>query len=172
MLEKVPHVHARNLHRGNLLVTRPSANPVYDTTQMAYAPRQWEIGYFTKNRWAAKPADLLQDLLMQSLQTSRGFRTVTLNRMAGQPDLILNSEILRFREDLTGHRPVFQVTLRVELVKGATGKTLVIRDFKASQPLSSQSPYAMVQAANQAVASVLRQVTVFCLKYNTVWQDE
>lgn len=172
VLEMTPKVRAHHKQPLSVLVTRPRSTPVYDTDRIAYSPRHWEISYFVKNRWATKPSDMLQGLLVQTLVSSHAYANVSNTRSAGRPDLIVNSELLAFRETLSRRQAVFEVTLKVVLQQGYDGKILAVREFHVAQPVKDQSPYGVVTAANQAVAAVLRKVAFFCMNNPINSQDK
>lgn len=136
-----------------LQVARPNASPVFDTAQMAYSVRKWEISHFAKNRWAAPLPDMLEGLLVETLQ----------------PDIfpadtaapVLHTDILAFQADMTGLLPVFRIRLAVRLVS-VSGKVIAMQQFSVSEPMIQVTPYGAVVAANRAISKILAQTAVFC----------
>lgn len=160
ILGQVPAVRTQTNKHLRLVVSRPVTAAIYDTPQMAYFPRKWEVSYFAKNRWGSRPADMIQNLLIRTFEASHVFVAVSKTRGSGRSELILSSELMSFEEDLTGPAPVFRVVLRAEL-QDNNGHRLAAHRFSASQPLTMKTPYGMVIAANQAVADVLREIERF-----------
>src|SRR5690349_7258410 len=62
-----------------LLITAPDAAAGYQTSQMLYVKKPFELEAFAKNAWVNPPADMLYPLVLQSLQRTNLFEAVTSN---------------------------------------------------------------------------------------------
>ena len=61
LLNKMPaELPQRSPNGAVLVVYPPQTRPVYDTTEMAYMTRPYEIAYFSQHEWAEPPAQMLQ----------------------------------------------------------------------------------------------------------------
>lgn len=165
-LNAVPHPLIKKAHRRiALLVTEPETDAFYNTTQIAYTTRPYQIGYFAKNSWAATPSRMLQPLLVQTLQQTRYFFTVSPSSLAGgQYNAILNTEILRLEQDFSQNPSQVHFALRAQLVNATTNKVIAAKQFSAVEIAHENTPYGGVIAANRAVKRVLKQIAEFSFK--------
>src|SRR5262245_66563655 len=77
VLSKMPtEVARRDSRPSTLLVFPPETSPVYDTTQMAYTLRPYEVAYFSRHEWGQTPSRLLQPLLDWTLEATACFSAV------------------------------------------------------------------------------------------------
>ena len=59
MLTKIPvDLPEGKTHQATLLVFPPETSTVYDTTQMAYEIKPYEIAYFSRTEWGEKPSEM------------------------------------------------------------------------------------------------------------------
>src|SRR5579862_1068261 len=93
-----PKKHERHL---SLLVLLPNTSPAYDTTQMAYSSLPYQISYFSQNSWAETPAQMIEPLMVQSLQKSHYFKTVLAAPFVGHYDYLLATQVLILEQDFT-----------------------------------------------------------------------
>jgi cholesterol transport system auxiliary component len=148
-----------------LLVPQTMAVQAYNTTQMAYTTKPYEIAYFAKNRWIDTPADMLQNLLVQALQDTHYFYAVVLAPAAAQYDVILNTRLLQFEQRFFSGKSAVFITLRAQLVRSSDNRVMASRQFQAMAAAPQNTPYGGVIAANQAAAKLLAEVVGFCLEY-------
>src|SRR5262249_9060468 len=67
LLNRIPAVVPTKPTRSiTLLVFAPETQPIFNTTQMAYTIKPYQIAYFSKNQWAETPTEMLQPLLVQT----------------------------------------------------------------------------------------------------------
>lgn len=146
-----------------LLVLPPQARPMYDTTQMAYTLRPHHLAYFTRNQWAEAPAQMLQPLLVRTLEATGRFGAV-LTPPASTPAWLLQAELLELVQDFAEDPPVLRVAFRLRLVDEHAHRTVGVREFQAREPMQQKTPYAGVVAANAALARALREAAAFVIE--------
>lgn len=165
VLNKIPaNIPIKNTRSINLFVSTPNTAPMYNTKQMAYTIKPYQIAYFSQNSWAETPSDMLQPLLLQTLQNTHYFRAVSAPPSTGQFNYVLNTQILTLLQDFTHPMPLLVVAVRVQITKLSTNQVIATRQFTINQPILQRTPYAGVYAANDAVAKILREITLFCLE--------
>lgn len=162
-LNTVPHLKKHNRRSGAILVMPMQSNPIYDTTQIAYSLRPYQVAYFAKNQWATTPAQMIQLLIVQTLQNSGYFRVVSLAPVLGHYNYILTTRLIELRQMFMVPQSVVRIKMRAELADASTGKIIASREFSAFQTAPQNTPYSGVQAANIAVANVLKQLLRFCV---------
>jgi len=148
-------------HPGTLLVLAPEAVPLYDTVQMAYQLRPYEIAYFSQTEWAQRPVLILQPLLVRMLQDGAYFRAVATPPFMGHYTHALRTEIVTLLQDFTAEPPTLQLTLRFQLVAAAGGDPVATKEINVREPMREKSPYAGAVAANDATAKALRELAEF-----------
>lgn len=158
-------VQDRAVRTGNagsiLLVNVPRARAGFDTPQMAYLLRPYEVMYYANHQWADTPARMLAPLLVRALE-----RTGRWGAVAGIPspvrgDYRLDTELLAAQQEFFQKPSLFRLALRVQLVSQHEPRILGTREFEAIEPAPSEDAYGGVLAANRAVASVLDQVATW-----------
>jgi cholesterol transport system auxiliary component len=164
VIAKVPaDVPKAQAHPAVLLVLEPEAQAIYDTTQMAYATKPFQLEYFGRNEWADKPARMIHGLLVQTLRNTGYFKEVLMPGQATAHKLALRSELLEIKQDFTADAPTLRLAMRFQLVDAASSKVVATRELSATEPMKEKSPYAGVVAANEAVARLLRDAARFVL---------
>ncbi|EKD54844.1 MAG: hypothetical protein ACD_60C00038G0006 [uncultured bacterium] len=162
----LPHV-TPSYRKVALLVMRPEANSLYRTKQMAYTLMPYQIAYYAHNSWAERPSDMLQPLIVKTLQNTRHFYVVLTPASMGHYDYVLNTEIEEFLQNYTDytHYPgVFYLTVRAQITNMATNKIIATQEFSVSEPIYQETPYAGVAAANTATKKLLRALADFCVR--------
>lgn len=146
---------------GVMLVSLPETRPIYETTRMAYTAHPYQVEYFGENQWAETPAQMLQPLLVQTLQDTHRFSGVLMPPYTGNYSYILTTQILRFDQDFVGQPHAFKLVAQVSLSRLSTSQLIQTKEFSISVPLSQDTPYGGVLAANQATQRLLKEVAKF-----------
>ena len=161
MPAQVPH---RARSRATLLVFTPQARAALDTTQMAYAVQPHQIAYFARHQWAETPPQMLEPLLVRTLEATNAFGAVLTPPQTGSVALGLRMEIGDLVQDFTQEPPVLRVALRAVLSDETGNRTIATREWTAREPMQQKAPAAGVLAANRAIARLLPQVAGFVLE--------
>jgi len=165
VLNTLPQPTIKKSHRRmTLLVATPGTNSLYNTQQIAYSIQPYQIGYFAKNTWISRPAEMLQPLMIQSLQNTHYFHAVIGPSVTGRYEYILNTQIEELLQDYTHVTGFLRLTVRAEIIRASDGEIIASKQFVIAEPILQKSPYCGVFAANQATKEMLRQLTQFCLK--------
>lgn len=159
MLDKVPvELPQREAHAATLLVFPPETRPIYDTTQMAYTIRPYQVDYFGYHEWGATPSNMLQPLLVKTLENTHYFSAVLTPPYSGSYTYLLRTEILELNQDFTSEPAVLQLTLRFQLSDGAANRVIATGEISLHEPMQQKTPDAGVVAANNAVAKALQEL--------------
>lgn len=148
-----------------LLVLQPDTRPVYNTTQMAYTIKPYQVAYFGRNQWAETPSQMLQPLIVQSLQSTHYFRAVVTPPYAGQYNYLLSTQILELQQNYVRCPNVVEFSVRAQLLRGETNQVVATKQFTVAVPIRRRTPYSGVFAANQATGIMLAELTNFCLEH-------
>jgi cholesterol transport system auxiliary component len=165
LLDQMPsQVPQRSAGGSTLLVFPPQARPAIDTPQMAYSLRPHHLAYYAQNQWAETPPQMLQTLVVRTLEATGAFRAVVTSPHTGAYALGLRTEITELVQDFAQEPPTVRLSLRVRLSDGLANRVLATREITVKQPMHQKNPQAGVAAANAAMASALEQLAGFVLE--------
>ncbi len=165
VLNTVPSVPIKkNRRRVTLLVTQVQTDPLNNTTDMAYSVRSYEVAYFAKSRWGEPPAEMLQPLIVQTLQNTQHFYAVSSSPALGHADFVLNTQLLELRQVFYANSSVVRLKLRAQIINSVSNRVVATRQFFVVETAPQNTPYGGVVAANRATANMLRQLAGFCLQ--------
>jgi cholesterol transport system auxiliary component len=165
MLNKIPlELPQRKTSAATLLVFPPDTKPIYDTTQMAYTTQAYQLAYFSQHEWGGTPSQMLQPLLVKTLENTHAFNAVLTPPYPGRYRYALRTEILELTQDFTSEAATLQLSLRFQLSDGATNRVIATKEISLREPMQQKTPYAGVVAANDATAKALQELAKFVLE--------
>src|SRR5690606_37663943 len=101
------------------------------------------------------PVQMLQPLLVQTLQNTHSFRSVVTPPYSGHFDYVLNTQLLELKQDFTRRTPVLVMTVNAQLYKVSSQQIIAARQFNAEVMIPYGTPYGGVFAANYAASYIL-----------------
>lgn len=149
--------------RNTLLVTPPEAAPGYETNAMRYIKKPYQLETFAKNAWASPPADMLEPLLVQSLQRSGRFYAVSSGAYTQGSNYRLDTEVLSLQQNFLTKPSVLEFSVKVVLTHVDDNKVLASRIISKQIPCPTNTPYGGVIAANRATQEITATVTDFVM---------
>ncbi|MFZ2315722.1 MAG: ABC-type transport auxiliary lipoprotein family protein [Gammaproteobacteria bacterium] len=152
---------AKHQRGGTLLVTMPDTAPAYNTTQMAYSNRPFQVGYFSQNQWAETPGQMFFPLIVQTLENRHYYRAVVGSPFGGRTDYTLNTNIIALQQNYTCKPAILQLVVSAQLNRTLTNEVVAIKQFVIRVPLMQPNPYAGVIAANEASVRLLDDLIQF-----------
>lgn len=157
----VPH---RDTDGDTVLVFPPATMPVYDTVLMAYRTEPREIAYFSRRQWGATPSQMIQPLLVATLEKTHSFRVVLVPPYTGPYTYSLRTEILDLIQDFTPKSATLVLSLRFQLAGRGASRVIATRDISVREPMLQRNSRSGVVAANDATAKALQQMAEFVLQ--------
>lgn len=145
-----------------LFVAPITSNDIFNTSQMAYTIKPYQISYFAKNAWAEPPAEMLQPLLVQTLQNTHFFRAVT--TLPAQSDYVLNVQLLELRQNFLCQPSRIELKLRAQIINSVTNEIVGTQLFCVVRAAPCCNPYGGVIAANEATAEALAEIATFTVR--------
>jgi cholesterol transport system auxiliary component len=146
-----------------LLVSTPQAQAGYDSRQMIYTDRPYQLDAYAHNQWADTPARMLQPLLIQALEHSGAFSAVVTAEHAVFASLRLDTEVVQVHQEFEGESSLGRVVVRAQLMDANAHRVLRTRTFEATEPAPSADPYGGVTAINRALGRILAEIAAFCV---------
>ncbi|GGI82862.1 hypothetical protein GCM10007966_09290 [Legionella impletisoli] len=153
----------------SILVSEPVAMAGYETSQMLYVIKPFELSPFTKNAWIDAPAGMLFPLIVQSLQSSRYFYAVTSIPYADRSDYRLDTQLISLQQNFLCKPSVLDLIVKNVVTNVKINQVIASRIFTHHIPCPSESPYGGVLAANQASKLYTAELTEFVI--NTIDSD-
>jgi cholesterol transport system auxiliary component len=168
VLNTIPnHIPARSSHHAILLVSQPDTPPIYNTTQMAYTTKPYQVAFFGHNQWAETPSQMLLPLIIQSLQKTHYFRAVVTPPYVGEYNYLLATQILQLQQNFVRQPNVVEFSLRAQLIKMRSNQIIASKEFTVALPIRQKTPYGGVIATNRATGIILAELTNFCLQHTS-----
>ncbi|BCA96361.1 hypothetical protein TUM19329_27220 [Legionella antarctica] len=133
-----------------LLVTSPEAVAGYQTEQMLYVQKPFQIEAFAKNAWISPPADMLYPLLVQSLQRTGYFYAVASSPHNEKTDYRLDTHLLTLDQSFLKKPSVIELVVKLVLTRTDNNKVIASRIISLQTPCPMDTPYGGVLAANRA----------------------
>jgi cholesterol transport system auxiliary component len=146
-----------------LLVFAPQAEPLYDTTQMAYSTQTGQVAYFGRHEWGETPSQMLLPLLVNALRGTRCFDAVVTPPYPYAETYGLRTDIKELLQDYGAQPATLRLSLRVQLSDASANRVIASRDVTLGEPIRGLGPEAGVTAANAALAAALGEVVRFVL---------
>lgn len=147
----------------SILITQPEAVTGYQTEQMLYVKKPYEISTFAHNAWIGAPADMLFPLILQSIQRSGYFYAVASSPTADQTDYRLDTQLIELQQNFLKKPVEIHLVAKVVLTHVSDNRTVASRVISERVPCPMESPYGGVLAANQAVERFTAEVTRFVI---------
>jgi len=150
-----------------MVVAEPRSQPGYATARMAYVKRDYALDYFANSQWADTPARMLQPLLVNALEATSHYAAVLRAPAAVTGGLRLDTEVAHMEQVFVVQPSRMHIALRVQLIDPQRGEVLGTRVFDASSPAPTEDAYGGVQAANQMLAPLLKDIAAFCVSLSS-----
>lgn len=147
-----------------LIVTTPSAHSGYDSFRIAYMQQAYGLRYYTRSRWADKPARMLAPLIADALQATGQFQALYATPGSLAADYRLDTELVRLHQDFTRQPTVVRITLRAKLVDLRSHRVVATEQFDIDETVGTDDAYGGVVAANKAVNRLLDSLAQFCVQ--------
>lgn len=147
----------------SILVTLPDAMAGYDTEQMLYVKKPYELSVFANNAWSSPPAEMLYPLIVESLQSSGYFYAVASSVYAQMTDYRVDTQLIRLQQNFMAKPSVLEMAVKVVVAKVEDNQVLGSRLFKVAIKTPQDSPLGGVVAANQATEQITGQITAFVI---------
>lgn len=148
-----------------LLVTAPDAAGGYQTDEMLYINKPYELEAFAKNAWVNPPADMLYPLILQSLQRTNFFEAVTSNAYALGADYRLDTQLLFLNQNFLQKPSIIEFSVKIVLTHIDDNKVLGSHIIHLKVPCPSDTPYGGVIAANKATQQFTAELAHFVVSH-------
>jgi cholesterol transport system auxiliary component len=160
-LEAFSQAISKHTFDHSILISQPEAMAGYQTEQMLYIQKPYQLSAFSENAWVGTPANMLYPLLIQSLQHSHAFKAVASSPFADRVDYRLDTQILAMEQNFLNKPSVFVMSLKAVLTRVKNNQVLASRIISVRVPCPMDTPYGGVIAANKASVIVTEKIKHF-----------
>jgi cholesterol transport system auxiliary component len=137
-----------------LLIGRISTPEALQDGRIRYRSGSNEVGAYEYHRWTERPAAMVQDLLLQTLQASGKYRQVQEASSAAAGDYVVRGKLYEFEEiDNPGIRT--RVSLRLELLDRKTGMVVWNRRYDRDEPVEGKTIQEVVLSLERNLQQVI-----------------
>jgi cholesterol transport system auxiliary component len=147
--------------RQSILITVPEAAAGYQSSEMLYVKKPFELSSFTKNNWVDQPANMLLPLIAQSLQRSGYFFAVTSNANSDHTDYRLDTQLIELQQNFLKKPSQIDLVTKVVLTQVSDDRVVASRLISEHIKCPMDTPYGGVLAANHATTLLTAQISAF-----------
>lgn len=144
-------------------VTPPDAVAGFQTQQMLYIKKPFQVESFAKNSWTNPPADMLYPLIVESLQRTQKFVAIKSSAYTGDATYRLDTLLLNLEQNFLKKPSALEFSAKITLTNVASNQIVASRLINIQIPCPSDTPYGGVIAANKASYQFTAAVTNFVL---------
>lgn len=117
-------------HHKTLYVSPVLANAPYNSTTMFYRVDDYQLMHYTYSQWAARPDQMINQLVIQALSTKKYFSHVVTNAFIGSADYRLIGHLNGLTQVIQGKHSVIHLSIDYKLLNTKTGKLMASKTFK------------------------------------------
>jgi cholesterol transport system auxiliary component len=149
-----------------LLVARPSAAPGLDTERIAVLHPDRRLDYYAASQWGAALPDVLQHVVVESLQNTGRVRGVQRDLANFRSDFVLQLDVRAFQAEYEdGGTPRVRVDLIATIGRVNDRRSVFTFAAGALEPAESNTMSAVVAAFDKALQSATRTVLTNTIDY-------
>lgn len=144
----------------HVVVEVPTTSGSIATNRILVKPNALQAAYLPGAAWTTATPDMVQTLLVQSMQASGAFRFVGRTSLGLFPDNTVLTEIRAFQAEpgpAGGPAFIVRIALTMTVLREADGALVATRSFEASAPAASAAPLTLAAAFDSAMGVVLRE---------------
>jgi len=149
-----------------LLVARVSSSHLYRDDRLVFGAGPVELGTFEYQRWAEPPAEMIQDALINVLQSTGDYRSVSAISSSVRGEYILRSQ-MNSLDEVDTPAITARFSIRVELFDPRTGSTVWTDSYSHDEPVNGKTVANVVEALDRNVHSGLQQLAMALGQYFT-----
>ncbi len=147
-----------------LVLGQPDADAALDTTRIALLREATRIEYFAKSGWTDRAPSMVQTLMLESFENSKRIVAVGRRAIGLRADFELRTELREFQAEYTAGSITANVAINAKLVRAAERSIVGQKNFLIKAPAAIDDLDVIVQAFDDALGSVLKQIVVWTLE--------
>lgn len=166
-INDLPNTHPQSQRTNKtLLITTTTANPGFQSSQLVYVKTPHQLQAYSKNRWVSPPADMINQTIVQSLESTGHYKAVIGQPFTGFTDHRLNTHLVLLQHEHFKHPSQVRMVLDAQLIDNTSNHIIASKRFQATIATQTDTPYSGIVAANQVNQRILSQLAKFCVKHS------
>jgi cholesterol transport system auxiliary component len=145
----------------HLVVELPTASGALMTDRILIKPNPLQAEYLPKGRWVDPVPELLQTLLVSSLQNSGGFRLVGRDGAGMTPDFVVLVEVNDFQAETIAVGTQVRVALTLSVLAAADHRLIATHRIDTTEPAATTETLTIVSAFDRATRHVLAEAVTW-----------
>jgi cholesterol transport system auxiliary component len=148
-----------------LVVEEPVAAASLDTPRIALQRTPLTFEYYAESAWTDNAPAMVQTLLIESFESTRRISAVGREAIGLRPDFILKTDLREFEAVYNGDNPVPTIWVRMnaKMVRMPDRRIIASETFGSEMPANGGTLKDVVEAFDEALGKVLKQVVLFTL---------
>ncbi len=147
-----------------LVLEAPRANAGIDTTRIALQRARLQIEYYARAQWSDRAPQMIQTLMIESFENSGRIVAVGRDVVGLRADFVLKTELREFQiEYFNGGAPYGHIAIAARLVQQPRRAIIGSTAFETRVPAKEDSVPAVIEAFDEALGKVLRQLVEWTL---------
>lgn len=134
----------------------------YNTQNMIFRSDNYSLDFFSYNRWAVNPADMVADILLRDMQASGLFHAALSRYSVEETNFLLEGGVGEFFLQVEKNRKLAVICLEITLKdsrKRETNRRIIFqRKYRHEELLTEQTPRGYCQAMSQALKTISPQI--------------
>lgn len=134
----------------------------YNTQNMIFRTDNYSVDFFSYNRWAVNPADMVADILLRDMQASGLFHAALSRYSVEETNFLLEGGIGEFFLRVEQKRKLavicLEITLKDSRKREANKRIIFQKKYCHEELLSEQTPRGYCQAMSQALKNISPQI--------------
>jgi cholesterol transport system auxiliary component len=149
-----------------LLVVRPVAAPGLDTEHIAVTHADHRLDYFAASQWGAPLPDVVQNVVIESLQNTGRLRSVQWDLGNFRPDFVLQLDVRAFQAEYgEGGAPRVRVDIVATIGRLNDRRSVLSFAATASEPAITNTMTAVAAAFDKSLQSATRTLLANAIDY-------
>jgi ABC-type uncharacterized transport system auxiliary subunit len=142
----------------SLVIARPITSHLYRDDRIVFGSGPVELGTYEYERWAQSPADMIQDMLVNSLRSTGQYRSVLRPGTNAKGDYIVRA-YLRSMYEVDRPDLLARFSIRLDLYDPKAGSTVWGANYSHDEAVAGKSVAAVVEALEKNVRAGMQELT-------------
>lgn len=139
-------------------VGRIATSQLYRMDRIVYGSGSVQLGTYEYERWAAIPANIIQDAVISSLRSTGQYLSVSRLGSGSRSDYIVRGDLISLYE-VDQPELVGRFALRLEIFDPKSGHVVWAGNYAHDEPVNGKSVADVVEALDRNVKAGLQQLT-------------
>ncbi|HEY4343070.1 MAG TPA: ABC-type transport auxiliary lipoprotein family protein [Parvibaculum sp.] len=146
-----------------ILVDDFSATAAVDTARIVFQPSANELKYYADARWTDRAPQMIQTLMIETLENSGRFASVAARGSEIRGDYVLKGDIRQFAAEANGEQTTVRIDFFTRLVRIGDRSIVASRDFNVTVPVTGSGIASVVAAYDAALRQNLSEIMLWTL---------